>query len=232
MATLPTRGRSSKRDSFERVFSRLRRVPGWLTDPEAKFLFRLARETKSGRVVELGAYQGRSTIALATGLRCSGHAKAGVKLVTIDTFRGSPEHQRGARYFDPSVYNPAKKHVDTRPAFDRNLAEFGVTGMVEVWEGEIEAAASRFHGRVDLLFVDADHRYEAVRRHLEQWIPKVAAGGIVVLHDVGGWPGPTRAAADLQERGFRRYDQVDSALALRCQQGRRPQRTKRHGRSR
>src|SRR5712692_2637327 len=127
-------GGNIQRHSTDRVLSRLRRVPGWLTDAEAKFLFRLARDAETGRVVELGAYQGRSTIALATGLKCSDRTKEGMNLLTIDTFHGSPEHQPGEKYFDSSVFDRIKNRVDTRAAFDRNLAEFGVTGMVEVWE--------------------------------------------------------------------------------------------------
>lgn len=222
--------RNSKRHSVNWVLSRLGRVPGWLSDAEARFLFCLARDADSGRVVELGAYQGRSTIALAAGLQCSRQARAGKKLLTIDTFHGSPEHQPGGKFFDSSVFDRISGQVETRAAFDRNLAEFGLASMVEVWEADIAAAAASFRGRIALLFVDADHNYEAVSRHLRLWIPKLTAGGIVVLHDVGGWPGPTRAAADLLDRGFRPYDQVGTALALTCEQARKPQRTKRQRR--
>ncbi len=37
--------------------------------------------------------------------------------------------------------------------------------------------------RVDFLFIDGDHSYEAIREDWETWSPLVAAGGIVALHD-------------------------------------------------
>ena len=35
----------------------------------------------------------------------------------------------------------------------------------------------------DLVYIDADHRYEAVKRDIEMWLPKVKLGGILAGHD-------------------------------------------------
>lgn len=37
---------------------------------------------------------------------------------------------------------------------------------------------------VDLLFIDGDHRYEAVKKDYEMYSPLVQAGGFIVFHDV------------------------------------------------
>ena len=37
-------------------------------------------------------------------------------------------------------------------------------------------------GPVALLFIDANHHYEAVMADLEAWFPRVAAGGVVIRH--------------------------------------------------
>lgn len=34
-------------------------------------------------------------------------------------------------------------------------------------------------------FIDADHRYEAVRDDIDTWLPKVQPGGIIAGHDYG-----------------------------------------------
>jgi hypothetical protein len=44
-------------------------------------------------------------------------------------------------------------------------------------------AAPAFNQPIDALFIDADHRYEAVRQDWDQWSPKVTPGGIIALHD-------------------------------------------------
>lgn len=46
-------------------------------------------------------------------------------------------------------------------------------------------------GPVDLLFVDADHSYAAVRADYHRWLPYMAPGG-VVLFDDRHWEGDTR----------------------------------------
>jgi predicted O-methyltransferase YrrM len=47
-----------------------------------------------------------------------------------------------------------------------------------------EEAASRFpDGALDFVYIDAQHHYEAVRRDLELWYPRVARGGVLAGHD-------------------------------------------------
>lgn len=36
---------------------------------------------------------------------------------------------------------------------------------------------------LDFVFIDADHKYEPVKRDLRIWVPKVKSGGIVAGHD-------------------------------------------------
>jgi len=37
---------------------------------------------------------------------------------------------------------------------------------------------------LDFLFIDADHRYESVKRDFEMYSPLVAPGGLIALHDI------------------------------------------------
>lgn len=50
-------------------------------------------------------------------------------------------------------------------------------------EGDSGIIHADFHDEIDLLFVDGDHHYEAVKKDIAGWIPKVAMGGIVAFHD-------------------------------------------------
>jgi len=46
------------------------------------------------------------------------------------------------------------------------------------------SAAVRFHeGSLDFVFIDADHRYEAVRDDIRAWWPKLRSGGALCGHD-------------------------------------------------
>jgi hypothetical protein len=46
-------------------------------------------------------------------------------------------------------------------------------------------ATDGFKLGLDLLFIDADHRYEAVRADLCAWMPKLIPNGWLFLHDWG-----------------------------------------------
>ncbi len=187
----------------------LKGVPGWLTIEEARLLHHLAaRQHPAGVCVEVGAYQGRSAIAMASALP-EGH-----RLLSVDTFAGSPEHQPGESHFDPATLDIAGS-VDTLAAFLHNTGRAGLSTRVEPWRMTSTEAAARVAGKVALLFLDADHSYAAVSADIAAWRRHLHPGAIVVLHDVGDWEGPTRCAADLLAQGFTRVDQAGSALALR-----------------
>jgi predicted O-methyltransferase YrrM len=49
----------------------------------------------------------------------------------------------------------------------------------------------------DFVFIDADHRYEAVLHDINLWRPKVRSGGLLCGHDFcDGWPGVVSAVRE------------------------------------
>ncbi len=44
-------------------------------------------------------------------------------------------------------------------------------------------AGKNFPYMVDMVFVDGDHSNEAVQRDIDSWLPKIAAGGVILFHD-------------------------------------------------
>jgi len=62
------------------------------------------------------------------------------------------------------------------------LAPFGVRSFI--WRMTSEQGASVMpDDLLDFCYIDADHRYEAVKRDIELWLPKVKSGGIIGGHD-------------------------------------------------
>ena len=60
--------------------------------------------------------------------------------------------------------------------------------------GESLDIASRWVTAADLIFLDADHRLEAIRADIAAWTPHVRAGGILCGHDYSPvWPAVVRA---------------------------------------
>lgn len=60
-------------------------------------------------------------------------------------------------------------------------------------------SASEFYqdNSIDVIYIDADHSYEAVKSDLQTWFPKIKSGGFICGHDFhvdgGAWPGVTKA---------------------------------------
>jgi len=91
------------------------------------------------------------------------------------------------------------------------------------WLREPSSDARRNWRRpIDFLFIDGDHRYEAVKRDWEEWTPFLRPAGFVVLHDAlvmaNGWTdeqsGPLRLVRELGDSppGYERVDSADSTV--------------------
>ncbi len=69
-------------------------------------------------------------------------------------------------------------------------------GVVRPMQMDSVEAAGTFHdGSLSFVFIDADHRWDAVVKDLEAWKPKVRPGGVFAGHDYIAplWPDVKRA---------------------------------------
>lgn len=72
--------------------------------------------------------------------------------------------------------------MDLEAELRANLERFQVSATV-LREDSAVAAARFADGSLDLVFIDADHQYDAVMRDLEAWWPKIAPTGRIAGHD-------------------------------------------------
>ena len=148
-------------------------------------LYHFAR-TCSGQVLEIGAYVGGSTIALARGARESGQPDRGVN--TIEPGGSFPGH-------------PVLPSEDILKDLRRNLEKREVSDRVEVFPGlsTDPAIVDRVHRKlaprsVGLLVIDADGEIHA---HLERYHDLLTDDCYVVLDDYYG-PGEKSAPTSRQ----------------------------------
>ncbi|MFG2328346.1 class I SAM-dependent methyltransferase [Streptomyces sp. NPDC048604] len=167
------------------IVSAFESAKGFMPVTEGLALYEAAAEAgKLGLpLLEVGTYCGRSTILVADAAR-----QAGVVAVTVDHHRGSEEQQPGWEYHDPTVVDPEVGLMDTLPTFRRTLRKAGLEEHVIALVGRSPQVAKAWGGELGFVFIDGGHTDEHATNDYEGWAPKVAVGGLLVIHDV--FPNP------------------------------------------
>lgn len=158
-------------------------VEGYLKPAEGKALWECASAVDPGScVVELGAYKGRSTICLA---------QSGRVVVSVDHFAGEPKLPKVPGVYpdhrDGFYLRQYEKNLEDRIGAEWRATVFPYTGSSD--DAQLAAAIAKAHGPIGMVFIDADHSFDAVHRDFATWEPLLAAGGIMAFHDQQ-WRGP------------------------------------------
>ena len=177
------------------MFRRHPKIEGMIGDLEAALLTRLASEVEEGCIVEVGSYRGMSTIAIAKG------AAAHVPVYAIEPH----ECFKGVL---GGVFGP-----EDRRAFFENMLRAGVVEQVRLVNLSSEVVAPGWRLPVGLLWIDGDHRYEAVRRDFECWVPHLR--GKVAFHDtIQPMLGPAQLVSELLLDGFELVEHIQGTKVL------------------
>jgi len=174
------------------------RVNGLITEPEAETLYKLASEVPAfGNIVEIGAYQGRGTCALAIGAK----TVQGVKVYSVDHH---PDYTAGDTHFNEQDLQ----------AYYANIAHYELGSIVRTINLPSEQAFVSWQGDIDLLWIDGDHEYEAVSRDFALW---GSFATVVALHDTAGHhEGVSRLVTEIIQAGtWAEVSKVDSITVFK-----------------
>lgn len=138
------------------------------------FAYDLVATERPTLLVELGSDRGESYFAFCQSVD---ENRTGTRCFAVDTWKGDAQSgfYEDATFQHVEAHNCAHyKDLSTllRRTFDDALGEFGKS-------------------KIDILHLDGLHSEAAVRHDLDNWLPKVSAGGILLLHDV-----------NVRDRGF------------------------------
>lgn len=158
--------------------------------PERGYLFQLASDLPAdATVIEVGSWMGASTCFIAGGL------KGRAKIHAVDNFQGLSTCGEDAAWYNRHFKSLG--HNSTLDIFKRNFADLGFADRAEPVVSDSLAAAQSLvalKGRVDFIFIDGDHSYEACKADILAWSPYVKRGGVIAFHDFGSRAdGVTRA---------------------------------------
>ncbi len=171
--------------SFGAMLQKFKDIPGFLHPEEGFALFLWARDGDSrGAIVEIGSLMGLSTCWLAAGSKSAGREK----IMAVDHFKGSPEHQSGGTHPLPAIINDGS----TLPIFEENLRRMGLRDWVEPHVGSSAEIGATWNEPIRLLFIDGDHSVEGSTVDVNTWSKFIVPGGVMVFHDVDVWPGVTQ----------------------------------------
>jgi predicted O-methyltransferase YrrM len=157
-----------------------RAAKGFMPDDEGLALHAAGRDGGSvGPLLEVGSYCGKSAVYLGAAARAGGTV-----LFSVDHHRGSEENQAGWEHHDPEVVDPDTGRMDTLPFFRRTIERAGLEDAVVAVVGDSSVIAANWRTPLGLVFVDGGHALDVVLADYEAWSPHVAAGGVLVFHDV------------------------------------------------
>lgn len=148
---------------FLRFLAGLRGPRTSLTSAEQALLEALARDRR--RIVEVGVYEGATSAVLAAAMAPEG------RLALVDPYEPALKVERLFGFSCPyTVARRALRPWRARIRFvrRRSLAAVQELAGEESWE---------------LVFIDADHSYEAVREDFFAWRALIAADGLIAFHD-------------------------------------------------
>jgi hypothetical protein len=135
----------------------------WLE--HAPFGFWIVDALRPRTIVELGVHGGFSYSVFCQAVQ---RLNLAARCFAIDTWRGD-EH---AGYYGNHVYDAVCSHNRRYDSFSRLIrSDFA------------DACGEFADGSIDLLHIDGCHRYEAVRRDFEAWLPKLSQRGVILFHD-------------------------------------------------
>jgi Methyltransferase domain len=151
------------------------------------FAYDLVALLRPATMVELGTDQGESYFAFCQSAL---ENKTGSRCFAIDTWRGDEQ----AGQYDETTFRQVDAH---------NRAHYAE--LSTLMRCTFDDALRNFHNAsIDLFHLDGLHSETAVRHDLENWLPKLRPGGVLLLHDVlvrnrdfGVW----KVWKELSERG-------------------------------
>ncbi|MGH9398267.1 MAG: class I SAM-dependent methyltransferase [Terriglobia bacterium] len=157
-------------------------IQGYMGQKEFRVLGLLAAlsacAAEPGVLVEIGSFKGKSTIVLAKVAERFGLGT----VVSIDPHNAPSET-------DPDLRGQPSSFEE----FLATIHSAGIKPQVEVHRAASQDAAQGWTRQVRLLWIDGDHTYKGAKEDIDLFLPHLAEGAIVAIHDtLHEFEGPIR----------------------------------------
>jgi len=158
---------------------------GYMNTYELKWLAEHAKNYK--KIVEVGSWHGKSSRAIADNLPENG------VLYCVDTWNGSKAedfNHGSAKWMDGdhAYYQFLQNNID--------LIQSGKLIPLRMTSENASNFFKEKNIKFDMIFLDADHTYEACKKDIELWKDIITDDGLFCGHDYGGWIGVDQAVEE------------------------------------
>src|SRR5574343_10315 len=130
-------------------------IPGWFTYKEF-YDFVIKKLPNNSKVAEVGCYQGQ-----------------GISYLTVESLNNDKNFEITAIDCWPG---------DLFQIFKNNISPI-IEHVKTIHAGSLDAAKQIDNNSLDLVYIDAEHSYNAVIFDIRAWLPKIKIGGIISGHD-------------------------------------------------
>lgn len=154
-----------------------------MTEEEADTLLFFASGVEdNGVILEIGTLYGGSAVMIWAGVNDA-------SLITTETGQKVVKNvETNTRIFTIDDYKKA--------SYEKNKKQLEKWGCSDIFLLDKKDGNNKFLFPIDLLFIDGDHEYESVKKDIQDYVPKVKHGGLIIFHDYGSWDGVTRAVKE------------------------------------
>lgn len=157
----------------------------------------LAHRLQLKTYVEIGVYRGRGLLPVAAAIKKNNGFSIGIDPYSNECLAESeiPDHLK-------DIVNDFIQKIDLNQIYYdviRYIDEFGLFDSVNLIRTTSQEAVPLIKAQfnsIDLLHIDGNHDFELICKDIEQYIPLVSHGGIIVLDDID-WPGVKRSYENL-----------------------------------
>lgn len=149
-------------------------------------------------IIEVGSWKGGSAIHMANTLRDAG---IDGEIVCVDTWLGAPIAWTTEPGLKPSL-RLTGGYPQLYYTFARNVTDAGLGSFITPLPASSDGGFTilkHFGIRADVIYIDADHDYAAVKRDLENYFELLTPAGMLIGDDFGCFPGVTLAVKEFAE---------------------------------
>jgi len=164
-------------------------IDGWF-DWEKLYRKLLIEMPNNGIAIEVGSWMGSSAIFFAECIKASGKK---IQFYCVDIWVDSFEHDA----FINTINKAKSLNTNLFELFMSNVTKYECNNIINPLKGNSNFAVKNFENNsIDMVFIDADHSYDAVKNDINLWWNKLKSGGTMAGHDYFWSPDGVKKAVD------------------------------------